>query len=70
MAVNIKFLWKDRKRYLGMPLSFTRYQLSDDRLFLSGCDPRFWQSCAVPDRCCVGFDQSLRADTAQAPSPP
>jgi len=35
MAVNIKFLWKDRKRYLGMPLSFTRYQLSDDRLFLS-----------------------------------
>ena len=35
MAVTIKCLWKDRKRYLGMPLSFTRYQLSDDRLFLS-----------------------------------
>lgn len=35
MSVNIKYLWKDRKRYLGMPLSFTRYQLSDDRLFLS-----------------------------------
>ena len=31
MSVNIKYLWKDRKRYLGMPLSFTRYQLSDER---------------------------------------
>lgn len=29
---NIK--WKDRKRFLRMPLSFTRYALSDDRLFL------------------------------------
>lgn len=28
-------IWKDRKRFLGMPLSFTRYALSDDRLFLS-----------------------------------
>lgn len=35
MAVTIKYLWKDRKRYLGMPLSFTRYALSEDRLFLS-----------------------------------
>ena len=30
-----QYFWKDRKRYLGMPLSFTRYALSDDRLFLS-----------------------------------
>lgn len=30
-----EFIWKDRKRILGMPLSFTRYALSDDRLFLS-----------------------------------
>lgn len=30
-----EFLWKDRKRYLGLPLSFTRYALSEDRLFLS-----------------------------------
>lgn len=30
-----QFIWKDRKRYLGMPLSFTRYAISDDRLFLS-----------------------------------
>ena len=35
MAVTINHLWKDRKRYLGMPLSFTRYALSEDRLFLS-----------------------------------
>lgn len=30
----IEYLWKDRKRFLGMPLSFTRYRLSNDRLFL------------------------------------
>ncbi|MBR2047943.1 MAG: PH domain-containing protein [Oscillospiraceae bacterium] len=30
-----QYLWTDRKRYLGLPLSFTRYALSDDRLFLS-----------------------------------
>ena len=35
MSINIQYLWKDRKRYLGMPLSFTRYWLSDDRLFTS-----------------------------------
>ncbi len=29
------FIWKDRKRYLGLPLSFTRYALSEDRLFTS-----------------------------------
>jgi uncharacterized membrane protein YdbT with pleckstrin-like domain len=32
---NRKYLWKDRKRYCGLPLSFTRYALSEDRLFLS-----------------------------------
>ena len=35
MAVTIEYLWKDRKRYFGMPISFTRYCLSEDRLFLS-----------------------------------
>ena len=30
-----QYLWKDRKRYLGLPLSFTRYAISDDRLFTS-----------------------------------
>ena len=35
MAITIEYLWKDRKRYFGMPLSFTRYSLSDDRLFVS-----------------------------------
>jgi len=32
---NQNLIWSDRKRYLGMPLSFTRYGLSEDRLFLS-----------------------------------
>lgn len=31
----MEYIWKDRKRFLGMPLSFTRYALSEDRLFLS-----------------------------------
>ena len=35
MSINIKCLWKDRKRHLGLPLSFTRYQMSEDRLFIS-----------------------------------
>ena len=30
---SIEYLWKDRKRRLGLPLSFTRYSLSEDRLF-------------------------------------
>lgn len=32
---NNNYIWNDRKRFLGMPLSFTRYAMSDDRLFLS-----------------------------------
>ena len=32
---TIAYTWQDRKRFLGMPLSFTRYMLSEDRLFLS-----------------------------------
>ena len=35
MAVTIEYFWKDRKRYFGLPLSFTRYALSEDRLFIS-----------------------------------
>ena len=30
----INYLWKDRKRYFGLPISFTKYRLSEDRLFL------------------------------------
>ena len=30
---SIEYLWKDRKRHLGLPLSFTKYSLSEDRLF-------------------------------------
>lgn len=35
----IKYIWKDRKRYLGLPLSFTRYRLSGDRIF---CEKGFF----------------------------
>ena len=35
MSVTIQYLWKDRKRYFGLPLSFTRYAMSEDRLFVS-----------------------------------
>ena len=31
----IEYIWQDRKRYLGMPISFTRYGMSEDRLFIS-----------------------------------
>lgn len=34
MSGTIEFLWEDRKRILGMPITFTRYKLSSDRLFL------------------------------------
>ena len=27
------YIWKDRKRILGMPLTFIRYRMSEDRLF-------------------------------------
>ena len=27
-------LWHDRKRYLGLPISFTKYSVSEDRLFV------------------------------------
>ncbi len=30
----IEIVWSDRKRHMGMPLSFTKYKLSDDRLFI------------------------------------
>ena len=29
----IVYTWKDRKRILGMPITFIRYRLSEDRLF-------------------------------------
>jgi len=35
MSVTIQYLWNDRKRYFGLPLSFPRYALSEDRLFVS-----------------------------------
>lgn len=35
MSISIEYLWQDRKRHFGLPLSFTRYAMSEDRLFLS-----------------------------------
>ena len=29
-----EILWKDRKRHLGMPLSFTKYSIENDRLYV------------------------------------
>ena len=27
-------IWRDRKRYFGLPISFTKYSLDDERLFI------------------------------------
>ncbi len=27
-------LWQDKKRYFGLPISFTKYSMSEDRLFV------------------------------------
>jgi uncharacterized membrane protein YdbT with pleckstrin-like domain len=35
MHMAIEYIWKDKKRYFGMPISFTRYGMSEDRLFIS-----------------------------------
>ena len=35
MSFTIEQIWHDRQRYFGLPLSFTRYALSGDRLFIS-----------------------------------
>ena len=35
----IIYTWKDRKRVLGLPITFTRYRLSEDRLF---CEKGFF----------------------------
>lgn len=34
MLKGINYLWRDRKRHLGLPLSFTKYAFSKDRLFV------------------------------------
>lgn len=30
----IHYIWQDRKRYFGRPISFTKYALSEDRFFV------------------------------------
>lgn len=34
LLVDEEILWKDRKRYLGLPISFTVYSLDNNRLYL------------------------------------
>ena len=34
LTAAIEELWHDRKRVLGLPMSFTRYALSNDRIFI------------------------------------
>lgn len=34
MKTKLKKIWSDKKRYFGMPISFTTYSLSEDRLFV------------------------------------
>ena len=34
MPLDINYIWEDRKRVCGLPLTFTRYRLSEDRLFI------------------------------------
>lgn len=32
---DASLIWKDRKRILGLPISFTRYSIKNNRLYLS-----------------------------------
>ena len=32
--IKLQYLWKDRRRRLGLPLSVTRYSMTEDRFFL------------------------------------
>lgn len=34
MTAKKPILWKDRKRVLGLPLSFTKYSVDEDRLYI------------------------------------
>ena len=29
-----QILWKDKKRHMGMPISFTKYEIDDERLYM------------------------------------
>lgn len=31
---KLDFIWHDRKRIMGMPITFTKYAMNDDRIFL------------------------------------
>lgn len=59
-----KLLWKDRKRFMGMPLSFTRYYLIEDptwvKMFVEvGFTYSSIEEVNLYRICDVGFHQSL-----------
>lgn len=31
---DLTYLWRDRRRVMGMPITFTKYAISEDRLFV------------------------------------
>ena len=35
LLVEEEILWKDRKRYLGLPISFTKYSLDNNRFYVN-----------------------------------
>ena len=34
-SYTVDIIWKDRKRYFGLPISFTKYSLSAERVFVT-----------------------------------
>ena len=37
LTENEEILWQDRKRYLGLPLSFTIYSFSNNKFYIIVC---------------------------------
>ena len=60
---NQKIIWKDRKRTLfGLPLSFTKYSLEEDRLFI---ETGFFNSVENEVRLCRIMDLQLSRTLGQ-----
>ena len=55
MAIKIEYLWQDRKRHLGLPISFTKYSLSEDRLFVT----EGFLNIRDDEVCCTGCGISI-----------
>ena len=55
-------IWQDRKRYFGLPISFTKYSMSEDRLFV---DTGFFNSVQNEARLYRILDLQLRRSFGQ-----